>query len=239
MLVAHGNSPAQLNSRHDLIEAEDITSLAPIAIEEAAHVLLERVETIMQRGVSVEEIFVSLLAPVARHLGQEWEEDRLDFLQVSMALWRLQEVLRQVSANTTQGSLDQPRSALFAPMPGEQHSFGTAMVHECFTLAGWDADLLLEASLQRLIEMVAEHHYDLLGLTLSCDCNNERLASLIRAVRSVSKNSNICVMIGGRVPSEHPEMVALSGADGTAESAPAAVDAAERMVGLLRLAATA
>lgn len=239
LLIAHASPAAAPASHHPLICEHDVERLVPVAINEPAHVLLEQVESIMRRGVVVEEIFVDLLAPVARLVGHEWEEDRLDFVQVSMALWRLQEVLRQIAANSTRADDAGERSALFAPMPGDQHSFGTAMVHECFTLAGWDADLLVDASLQRIIETVAEQRYDLLGLTLSCDCNNDRLASLIRAVRSVSKNPHICVMIGGRLPAEQPNLVALSGADATAASAPAAVKAADRLVSMLRMAATA
>ena len=239
LLIAHGKPVAPAEPHHPLICEHDVERMVPLAINEPAHVLLEHVEAIMRRGVAVEEVFVDLLAPVARLVGEEWEEDRLDFVQVSMALWRLQEVLRHISANTSRAAGGETRSALFAPMPGDQHSFGTAMVHECFTLAGWDAELLVEASMQRIIETVAQQRYDLLGLTLSCECHNDRLASLIRAVRSVSKNPHICIMLGGRVPTEQPQMVALSGADGTATSAPAAVKAAERLVGMLRLAATA
>lgn len=238
LLVAHSKPVDTPDSHHPLICHHDVERMVPVAIGEPAHVLLEHVESVMRRGVAVEDIFVDLLAPVARLIGVEWEEDRLDFVSVSMALWRLQEVLRQVSANTTRTD-GRGRSALFSPMPGDQHSFGTAMVHECFALAGWDADLLLEASLQQLIDTVAQQSYDLLGLTLSCDCHNDRLASLIRAVRSVSRNPNICIMVGGRLALEQPQLVAMSGADATAETAPAAVKTAERLVGMLRMAATA
>ncbi len=222
------------------ISPADIERLAPIAVHDAAHVLLEEVEIIMRRGVGAEEIFVDLLAPVARWVGQEWEEDRLDFVQVSMALWRLQEVLRQVAANTTRTPEgDACRSALFTTMPGDQHSFGTAMVHECFTLAGWDAELILEATIQQVVDTLARRRFDLFGLTISCDCQNDRLASFIRSIRSVSVNPNLCIMLGGRVPADQPHLVALAGADGTAPTAPAAIKMAERLVGMMRMAATA
>jgi MerR family transcriptional regulator, light-induced transcriptional regulator len=239
LLIAHAK-PIELPAEtHPLIRKEDIDRLAPIAVHEPAHMLLEEVESIMRRGVSAESIFVDLMAPVARQVGLDWEEDRLDFVQVSMALWRLQEVLRQVAANTTRSFEDQPRSALFAPMPGDNHSFGTAMVHECFSIAGWDAELLVDPTLQSLTEAVARRRFDLVGLTLSCDCHNDRVASLIRAVRSVSMNPQLCIMIGGRVPQQQPNLAALCGADGTAATAPAAVTTAERLVGMLRLAASA
>jgi MerR family transcriptional regulator, light-induced transcriptional regulator len=240
LLIAHAKPIELPDPAHPLIRKEDIERLVPLAVHEPAHMLLEEVEAIMRRGVSAETVFVDLMAPVARQVGLAWEEDRLDFVQVSMALWRLQEVLRQIAANTTRAfEEDRPRSALFAPMPGDNHSFGTAMVHECFSIAGWDAELLIDPTLQTLTEAVARHRFDLVGLTLSCDCHNERVASLIRAVRSVSMNPHLCIMIGGRVPQEQPNFAALCGADGTATTAPAAVKAADRLVGMLRLAASA
>lgn len=240
MLIAHSKPTETVVELHPLIRPQDVEALAPIAVNEAAHVLLERVEEIMRRGVSIEEIFVDLLAPVARLVGREWDEDRLDFVEVSMALWRLQEVLRQLAANATRDEESGASfSALFSAMPGDQHSFGATMVHECFAIAGWNADLLIDASQQTLIETVAQQRYDLLGLTLSCDCHNDRLVSLIRAVRSVTKNPHLCIMIGGRLAHEQPHLVALAGADGTAPTASAAVKIAERLVGMMRMAATA
>jgi len=240
LLIAHSKPDIEPVTGHPLVQQEDVEQLAPVAVHEAAHVLLDRVESIMRRGIGAEDIFVDLLAPVARWIGREWDEDRLDFVQVSMALWRLQEVLRQIAASTSRADEgEEYRSALFAPMPGDQHSFGAAMIHECFTIAGWDAELMIDASRQQLIGTVAERRLDLLGLTLSCDSNIDRLASLIRAVRSVSMNPHLCILIGGRVPAEQPHIVALSGADGTAATAPAAIKLADRLVGMLRLAATA
>jgi len=240
LLIAHARPVDLPVEAHPLIRPDDIERLVPMAVHEAAHVLLDEVESVMRRGVAAEDIFVDLLAPVARRLGVAWEDDRLDFVQVSMALWRLQEVLRQVAASTTRPfEDDRTRSALFAPMPGDGHSFGTAMVHECFTIAGWDAELLIDPTLQSLTETIARQRFDLLGLTLSCDCHNDRVVSLIRAVRSVSMNPHLCIMIGGRLPQEQPQLAALCGADGTAATAPAAVKTAERLVGMLRLAASA
>ena len=41
---------------------------------------------------------VDLLAPAARLLGEYWEDDRCDFVDVTMGLWRLQEVVHEIAA---------------------------------------------------------------------------------------------------------------------------------------------
>lgn len=240
LLVAHTDHRAVADPGQGLVDHADIERLGPVALNEAAHVLLDQVEAVMRRGVTAEEVFVDLLAPIARWMGREWEEDRLSFVDVSMGLWRLQEVLREIAAGAARADGRGTRNlALFAPMPGDQHSFGASMMQECFAIAGWDSELLINASNHALIDSVAERSFDLLGLTLSTDCPSARVADLIRTLRSVSRNPHLCVMIGGRVPAEHPDLVVLTGANGTAATAPEAVRTAARLIDSVRMAAIA
>ena len=158
-----------------------------------------------------------------------------------MALWRLQEALREIAARTPAivGPAVSPRSALFTPMPGEQHSFGASMVTECFARAGWDAELLLDSDRTELVGRIAGQAFDLVGVTISCDRNIDRLRSLVSAFRNVSRNPQIRVMIGGRAATTNPEIAAYVGADGTAPTATAAVAVADRLVEMPRCAAMA
>lgn len=238
LLVAHTFDTLKPPVQASAIEPEEAARVASLAVDCEAHILLEIVEEMMRRDIGVERVFVELLAPAARHLGQEWEVDRLDFMQVSMGLWRLQEVMRELTARSRHAQPTGPnRTALFLACPGENHSFGAAMVQECFALAGWQADLLLEATNADLLDHVAGSSFDLVGLTVSCDCHIERLAATIRAVRSVSMNPGLRLMIGGRVPALDPGLVTRVGADGTAATATDAVLVAERLVDSARLTA--
>lgn len=230
LLMAHGGPPRR-DWQPPQIGPEEAARLAPLAIECEAHVLLDIIEDVMLRGIGVERILVELLAPAARHLGVDWRDDKIDFVQVSMGLWRLQEVMRELTARIPHpGAPDANRTALFLAMPGDDHTFGAAMAHECFGMAGWDADLLVGPTRGDLLDHVAGSHFDLVGLTVTCDCHIEPLPSLIRAVRSVSMNPNVCVMIGGRVPCQDPGLAKRVGADGTAATATTAVLVAEQLV---------
>jgi MerR family transcriptional regulator, light-induced transcriptional regulator len=185
-------------------------------------------------------VLVELLAPAARHLGIDWSADRIDFVQVSMGLWRLQEVMRELTARVPHPTTPQiGRSALFSAMPRDDHDFGAAMVHECFSLAGWEADLLVAPSRSDLLDHIAVTSLDLVGLTVTCDSHIEPLPALIRAIRSVSMNPDLRVMIGGRVSSQDPSLVLRVGADGTARTATTAVVLAEKLVDSVRTTAPA
>jgi MerR family transcriptional regulator, light-induced transcriptional regulator len=224
------DTPQQLT--RPVITDADVEYFARLSVSEDANALLDFVEQQLATGSSVETIYVELLAPAARRLGEYWSSDSEDFVGVTMGLWRIQEILRELTtripprSNPGQGQ----RSALFSSMPGDNHSFGTLMVAECFQRAGWDTDVLIEPTQSELVGKFAKHHYDLIGLTITCDCSTGTLSSLVNAIKAVSSNPHVRIMVGGPVINERPELVDECGADATAIDAVSAVALADRLV---------
>lgn len=227
-----GLSPTAKANRHPAITEADVEEFTQLSVNGEAHALLDFVDHCLETGSSVETVYVELLAPAARKLGEYWEEDSEDFVGVTMGLWRIQEILRELALRIPPKSRPGhgQRSALFSMMPGEQHSFGTLMVAECFQRAGWDTDVLIQPTQSELTGKFATRHYDLIGLTVSRDCSTGALGGLVKAVKSVSRNPNVRIMLGGRVINENPELVEECGADGTASDAVTAVALADHLV---------
>lgn len=205
-------------------------ALLPLRLEAAS--LLEEVDAFIAKGASVETICLDLLAPAARKLGEMWERDECDFLDVTMGLWRLQEVMREVAARSPvdHGGLPLPHSALFSPMPGDHHNFGTLMLDEVFARGGWRSEALVKPERRELLDRLARQPFDLLGLTLARDCPSAALSNLIKAVRNVSANPHIIVLVGGRMINENPEIAMEVGADGTGGDALSALELANSLV---------
>lgn len=213
------------------ITAEEIDQFAPLSLQVEADQLLDYVEGILDRGVGIDTVMVDLLAPAARRLGEYWEDDRCDFVDVTMGLWRLQEIVHELGARLpAERRVGPGRRALFASMPGDQHSFGTIVVEELFSREGWLTDRMNEASTPDLLERVAGEWFDLVGLTISCDYHIAPLGSVIAALRNVSRNPNLCVMVGGRIFVADPDLAASVGADGTASDAKVALQKALSLV---------
>lgn len=233
LLLAHSHSLPRGRALGVLsADPADAARFASLPLELEADELLDVVEAFIDRGVSVESVFVDLLAASARRLGQHWEEDECDFLDVTMGLWRLQEVMRQVALRyppQPQG-VDGGRSALFSPLPGDEHVLGTLMVEEVFARAGWQTEALISPKRKELLQIIAERHYNLIGLTISCDCPNAILADLISAIRSVSRAPRVQVLIGGHMVNANPGIVEAVGADGTAVDACSVLALAEKLV---------
>jgi MerR family transcriptional regulator, light-induced transcriptional regulator len=198
---------------------DEAMSFAILAIDADAEELLAQLDKMLSGGTEIESILLNILAPAARRLG-------------TMGLWRLQEVVRELSARVPvkpQRPADGYR-AVFSAMPGEQHNFGTVIVEDIFRRAGWSTELLLDAQQGALLNAVASKRYDLVGLTVSLDIHTERLPSLILAIRSVSRNPRLCILLGGRVLMDDPQLALRVGADGTAADAQSAVALADRLV---------
>lgn len=216
------------------VTSDDIDALVPLALGGDPGGVLAQIERAYAGGLSLDAIMVDLLAPAARRLGTLWEEDRCDFVEVTMGLWRLQEAVREVSTRfgSPFGILGNfcPRRALFAALPGDQHQFGAMMVGEMFRRHGWDTDTIPGATMAELLGQVVRHYYHVVGLTVSCDCHSAQLPSAILSLRSVSCNPHIRIIIGGRLLVENPSLAVEVGADGTAPDAREALVLAEALV---------
>jgi methanogenic corrinoid protein MtbC1 len=223
---------ASIDKESSDICAQDSERFASLPLRLEAPGLLEEVDRFLAQGVSVEEVYLDLLAPAARHLGELWNRDECDFIDVTMGLWRLQEVMREVSmrAPPREARAEPRRSALFCPVPGDVHSFGAQMIEEIFARAGWQSEALLQPKRRELLDYLSRRPLDLVGLTISRDCAPAAIASLIKAMRSVAINPNLVVLIGGQVVNQQPGLVDEVGADGTGKDAQAALDTADRLL---------
>lgn len=233
LLMAHASGDARAKARRGrTIKPEDASRFALLPLRLEAASLLEEVDSFIADGATVETICLDLLAPAARRLGEMWDNDECDFLDVTMGLWRLQEVMREIAARSPAelGGLTMPRSALFSPMPGDHHNFGTLMIEEVFARGGWHSEALVKPERRELLDKLARQPFDLVGLTLARDCPSAALANLIKAIRNVSANPHIIVLVGGRMINENPGMAMEVGADGTGVDALAALECANSLV---------
>jgi MerR family transcriptional regulator, light-induced transcriptional regulator len=201
-------------------ESKDQASLT--AVEQFANFVLghddsvpfAHVESLIAQGVSVEAIFLDLLAPTARHLGTLWESDATDFATVTLAVSRLQRIMRRLGERfSDEGSHGGGESILLTIIPGEQHSFGLSMVAEFFRRAGWNLCTGPFSSHQELTSLVHNHWFDVVGFSVSSDRRLDELKKDIHDIRHDSRNRNVGIMLGGPMVVAQPDLVALMGAD--------------------------
>jgi methanogenic corrinoid protein MtbC1 len=211
---------------------DHVAELARLVIAPGVEPALAYVQGLRDRGVPLDRLYLQLLVPTARLLGEMWNADYCSFTDVTIGLWRLQQLLHQLSPaflNEAEPRKD-GRRMLLVPEPGEQHTFGLIMVAEFFRRAGWEVwDQPLE-SRRELLELVRREAFSVIGLSIGSDARLESLAETIRQVRRASRNPRIRVMVGGAPFVDRPDRVAEVGADSTAADGEQATRVAEGLL---------
>jgi methanogenic corrinoid protein MtbC1 len=183
------------------------------------------VRNLLVRGIPIQSVFLHLMAPAARELGERWERDKADFFEVTLGMARMHRVLREFDGIPPElcGRTGEGHNALLLPTPGEAHSFGLRLVQEFLLRESWNVTNRLVASCDELEALVASQYYDFAGLSLSGETLIEALASAIQTIKSKSRNRHIRIIVGGHIFTEQPNLVAHCGADAFASDAPSGV----------------
>jgi MerR family transcriptional regulator, light-induced transcriptional regulator len=211
----------------------DVKELVRLLLTHDVGVASAYVETVRQRGASLESVCLALLAPAARELGLLWEEDECDFMQVTVGLCRLHHLLRELSPEFRTESAERrvERNILLAPVPGDQHTFGITLVAQFLRKAGWEVWHEFPANGAEILDIVRQNWFAVVGLSVGSETRIDEVAAIIRAIRHASRNRLVGVLVGGPVLVARPELAVLMGADATAVDGPMAVSKAERICG--------
>lgn len=180
------------------------------------------VRRLLDEGVTVEAIYLELLAPTARELGIRWEDDECSFVDVTVALGRLQRVLRDLSQYFQSEAAEAPDSAghvLLTCLPGEQHTLGLILVAEFLMRDGFRVLVGAPWSEEDLLTQVRTEWFDVVGFSAGCDSRLSHLKREITRIRSASRNPDVRILVGGQVFSIEHELVRRVGADGWARDA--------------------
>lgn len=212
--------------------AGNIEEFARLVLQDDPELVVAYLESRRAEGVALDRIFLELMAPTARLLGEYWNQDICDFAQVTIGLSLLQQMLRKYSpASTVDGEANaESRHALVLPAPGEQHTFGICMVEEFMRAGGWRVEHHPAKSSDEIVSTVQDNWYSVVGLSLSTENFYAPLSECISNIRRTSRNSLVGVMVGGPFFIEHPELIKSVGADATAVNGPDAVVQARALV---------
>ncbi|TPG56505.1 cobalamin B12-binding domain-containing protein [Sphingomonas glacialis] len=207
----------------------DITGLADIVLGSDLEAAAAYVMVLRDRGLPMETLFVELLEPTARRLGEMWDKDECDFIDVTLGVARLQKLLAIFNDTHAIPALDQRRRVLMAMTPGNQHSFGVAMVERFLLAAGWDVQAELTGTADEIAAVARDGWFAVAGLTIGSERQIDSLKEAIALLREQSRNRAIGIMVGGPIFTANPGLAYEVGADATAPNAPAAVLVAQKL----------
>jgi methanogenic corrinoid protein MtbC1 len=232
LMLAHGEAaecPVLPDIGADGPDAKTVGEFTRMVVEQDGAVAAAYVDALRAQGTPLETLYLKLITPAARRLGELWEADLCDFTEVTVGLWRLQQVLRGLSPAFREEAHAAPSGhrVLLVPAPGEQHVLGLIIVGDYFRRAGWDVWGEPPATSDDLPGLVRSEWFDAVGLSVGCEVRVEILAAEISAIRKASQNRDLVVMVGGPLFIKYPDLVAAVGADASARDGREAVQQAE------------
>lgn len=189
------------------------------------------IDSLCASGLPLETLFLDVMTPAARSLGEGWEQDRFSFSDVTIGLCRLHEMLNRLSyiySGRVGGSGAGHSIALAAP--NEQHTFGLIMTGEFFRRAGWFVWPETPLSCDAAVALARDERFDVIGFSASADRALGPLADTIVEVRRVSANSAVRILVGGSAFIRDPDAVEKVGADALAVDGRDAVLQAEALL---------
>lgn len=191
---------------------------------------LEYIYALRDQGISLDDLHLELLEPTARHLGELWNDDKIDFFAVTMGVNRLQRIVHHFADLDKIEPYDEKRRALIVSAPGEDHNFGNQLVQKFLKAAGWSVLAQIGSDRQKIVDLVSQEWLAIIGFSISASAHVQSLTEIVRTIRARSLNPHIGIMIGGPIVVQCPELVDEIGADGTADNAASAVILAKKLL---------
>jgi MerR family transcriptional regulator, light-induced transcriptional regulator len=175
-------------------EIEDFTRLAANG---DVMQLLSFIETMATQGVSLDVILLQLLAPAARLLGEQWADDTRSYVEVTVGLSTIQQVVHMLSPSYAPTDLPQRGFVVLTSPQGEQHTLGLYIVAELVRRAGWSTQATPDLPTMDLVALVKTRRVDAVGISVSNYDLVERVPQLVTRIRQASMNPSITIMLGG------------------------------------------
>jgi len=225
LLMSHVNINNAIVTQKVTLQNVAVNDFIALTTQDDPNTAIDYVKHLMASGVLFQDILLDLMAPAARVLGERWEDDKASFVEVALGVSRMHRILREFDGVPSYlwSNAGFGRHALLLPAPGEQHSFGLRLVQEFLLRESWTVTNKPVESVRQLGQLVAQEHYDIVGLSLSGETLVEPFLESIQIIREMSKNRCVKVIVGGHLFVEKPELIESCGSDAYAVDAPATV----------------
>lgn len=159
------------------------------------------IEELRSQGLEQDVVLVDLIGPAARYLGEQWEDDRASFSDVTVGLVLMHELIHWMGYEYHDGPQEAGavRRVMLASAPGSQHVLGLSIVSEFFRKAGWQVVLEVSPSSAELCRAVKNEWFDLVGVSVALDAQLPGLPELVKKLKTASRNPATPVLLGGPV----------------------------------------
>ncbi|WP_157727476.1 cobalamin-dependent protein [Stappia sp. ES.058] len=168
------------------------------------------------------------LEAVAREIGDDWSDDATSFLDVTIAMGRLQCVMRRIcqQERAMRPETMNGRCLLLIPSQ-ESHTFGVCILEELLRTLGWETELIRVESIDFLEKRLDKAQVDIVCFSWT----NAALASIagdcVKAVERIPASTRPAIISGGHAAGQNPAWLVRLGVDYVCDSIHVALQIAD------------
>ena len=183
------------------VSVSQVQAFAMMTVKSKANENLAFVEELLRQGLTESEIFLDLIGPAARFLGEQWEDDRVDFLEVTLGLVSMHELTHRLGYEYQAGpqTLGPTYRIMLSCVPGSMHLLGPVIVSSFFRAEGWQVVLEVSPTESELSHAVANEWFDVVGVSVSTSDQLTKLKQLVKVLKKSSRNPSLSVLAGGPI----------------------------------------
>ena len=203
LVLAHSVAPAlgraktrSSDSAGPLPTESEIGELANISTSQDLSAAVALVQSVHDRGVTIDMVLLRLVAPAAQSLKSQWESDLRTFTDVMIGHGTLQLLIHVVGARFTHAA-DHLGLVVLVAAPSARLSLSIYLYEEFLRRDG--CDLVVEPGISEaaLLALIGSQRVTMLGISVTRADISEPLARLVAAVKKASVNPAIAVVLNG------------------------------------------
>ena len=193
---------------------EDLERLCTALISDDDNAAASMIIGVCAKGTPAETVYTKYLAAAARMLGEWWDEDRADFFEVTIGTGRMLAIMRGMRHHFVPDHTLREKAAIFASVPGEDHTMGVRMAADLFRKDGWEIMLKVGLDHDELISEIEQTPNSIIGLSVSGRHSMDALSRLVLALHICCPHARI--LVSGQDIDGMKPLLSLMGLDGIA-----------------------
>jgi methanogenic corrinoid protein MtbC1 len=171
---------------------------------------------------------LEVLETVARAIGDDWSDDATSFLDVTIAMGRLQCVMRRICQMERARRSEPANGRCLLLLPSqESHTFGVCILEEMLRALGWETELCRFESIDFLEKRLDKAQIDIVCFSWT----NAALASIagdcVKAVERIPTPKRPAIISGGHAAGQNPAWLVRLGVDYVCDSIHVALQIAD------------
>ena len=182
-------------------------------------------------GDSLHDIYLGIVQPSMRDIGQLWQDNALTVAQEHVATAIAEASMSRLFERTFVWRDNRTPKLLAACAEDERHQIGLRMLCDLLELDGWETVYVgASVPIESLVELVQRSRPDAVALSATIAPHVPRVRAAIASIRATDLARQPVIAVGGRAFHGDPTLAQRVGADVTAADAGEAVRVLDALV---------